>query len=237
MRKEPGRGLTLVRSQEVELGQRSEPWPVTLMSYGDTPRPRSIGGYHGHGLRTESSPWSHSQSGGGRAQPPHTHSLLLEGHSQGLTAPRSATRHGKNSDREPGTRALSWHLIRKHNCGGHRLSGSDAAPGTMGTACQAARLARPSPGPSVEELAWGPFYRRGNGGSGCTRKRRATFPPSPGSQPRRWTRALASAPRFRRTTLPLGGTAGQAVSVQHVPGVRRERPKQYPHQSSRTQAP
>lgn len=42
MRKEPGRGLTLVRSQELELGQRSEPWPVTLMSYGDTPRPRSM---------------------------------------------------------------------------------------------------------------------------------------------------------------------------------------------------
>lgn len=165
MRKEPGRGVTQVRSQEVELGQRPEPWPVTLMSYGDTPRPRSTGGGHGHGLRTESSRWSHSQSGGGgRAQPPHTHSLLLEGHGQALR-PRGQRRDvGSHTDGEPGRRALPWHLIRKHGCGGHRLSGSDAVSGTMGTAYQAARLARPSLGPSLGGRGIGPILQ--------TRKRR-----------------------------------------------------------------
>lgn len=71
---------------------------------------------------------------------------------------------GSHSDGEPGRRALPWHLIRKHGCGGHRLSGSDAVSGTMGTAYQAARLARPSLGPSLGGRGIGPILQ--------TRKRR-----------------------------------------------------------------
>lgn len=46
---------------------------------------------------------------------------------------------------EPWARALPQHPVRRHNRGSHGLSGSDAVPGAMGTACQAACLFRSSP--------------------------------------------------------------------------------------------
>lgn len=169
MRKEPGRGVTQVRSQEVELGQRPEPWPVTLMSYGDTPRPCSTGGGHGHGLRTESSRWSHSQSGGWQGPAP--------------SYPQPSTRRAWPGPCGPEVSDETWEATLTGSPGG------GLSPGTLSentavavTACPALTPCRalwglpirppaslgPHWDPHWEEGASGPFYRRGNGGSGCT---------------------------------------------------------------------
>lgn len=138
----PGSG-----ARKWQFGQGLEPWPVTPMSYGDTPRPHSTGGCHGHSHRTASSPWSHgcrretskgkdflrshSPSGGGPGPAPSYPHLSVRGDIQGAHAPRSAPRA------RPGKRGHSPGTWSGNSWGSQHLS----AP----TLCQALRglLARP----------------------------------------------------------------------------------------------
>lgn len=145
--------------------------------------------------------------GGGRAQPPHTH--------------RTSARRARPGPRGPEVSSETWEATPTGGPGRGLSSGTSSENTAVAvtacpalTLCQAARHARPSPGPSAAEVALGPFYRRGNGGSGCTSPIPALFLPCPPHPPelRLWGRAMASAPRFRRTAPPLGGTAGRATS-------------------------
>lgn len=129
------------RARKWQLGQGLEPWPVTLMAYGDTPGlapqclPRSqpqnrvqplVTQMQERDQRWDCLPQVTPPVGVAGPAPLYLHRSTERGWPGHPWAPRSATRTrpGKHhADWQPRTRALPWHLVRKHNCGSHRLSG------------------------------------------------------------------------------------------------------------------
>lgn len=104
------------------------------MSYGDTPRPapRVAAMVTASG---QSPALGHTASRGAAGPSPLIPTAFYSKGTARAPRPRGQLRErdvGSNADREPGVQALPWYLIGKHDCGGHRLSGSDACQALWG---------------------------------------------------------------------------------------------------------